>query len=107
MFKPSYLVKGFPGHPLHPPMTGGAIGAYTAAVVLGCLGAVGIAEDALAKGWWLALLVGLGFGALAALTGLAEWITMTWGTPLWQLVDEPTAKAVTPGHAEKEQADEG
>jgi hypothetical protein len=34
MFKPSYLVKGFPGHPLHPPMTDGAIGAYTAAVVL-------------------------------------------------------------------------
>jgi uncharacterized membrane protein len=174
MFKPSYLVKGFPGHPLHPPMTDGAIGAYTAAVVLGCLGAVGIAEDALAKGWWLALLVGLGFGALAALTGLAEWITMTWGTPLWRtatfhmlvmviatllfvlaailgydgyqdgdirsgvlalalvgygmltlggwlggtivfvhgmrvlnLVDEPTAKAVTPGQAEKEQVEEG
>jgi uncharacterized membrane protein len=174
MFKPSYLVRGFPGHPLHPPMTDGAIGAYTAAVVLGCLGAVGIAEDALAKGWWLALLVGLGFGALAALTGLAEWITMTWGTPLWRtatfhmlvmviatllfvlaailgydgyqdsdirsgvlalalvgygmltlggwlggtivfvhgmrvlnLVDEPTAKAVTPGQAEKEQVEEG
>ena len=174
MFKPSYLVKGFPGHPLHPPMTDGAIGAYTAAVVLGCLGIVGIAEDALAKGWWLTLLVGLGFGALAALTGLAEWITMTWGTPLWRtatfhmlvmviatlffvlaaiigyggyqdseissgalvlalvgygaltlggwlggtivfvhgmrvlnLVDEPTAKAVTPGHAEEEQAEEG
>ena len=174
MFKPSYLVKGFPGHPLHPPMTDGAIGAYTAAVVLGCLGAVGIAEDALAEGWWLALLVGLGFGALAALTGLAEWITMTWGTPLWltatfhmlvmviatllfvlaailgydgyqdgdissgvlalalvgygmltlggwlggtivfvhgmrvlNLVDEPTAKAVTPGQAEKEHVEEG
>jgi uncharacterized membrane protein len=174
MFKPSYLVKGFPGHPLHPPMTDGVIGAYTAAVVLGCLGAVGIAEDALAKGWWLALLVGLGFGALAALTGLAEWITMTWGTPLWRtatfhmlvmviatllfvlaailgydgyqdgdissgvlalalvgygmltlggwlggtivfvhgmrvlnLVDEPTAKAVTPGQAEKEHVEEG
>jgi uncharacterized membrane protein len=174
MFKPSYLVKGFPGHPLHPPMTDGAIGAYTAAVVLGCLGAVGIAEDALAEGWWLALLVGLGFGALAALTGLAEWITMTWGTPLWRtatfhmlvmviatllfvlaailgydgyqdgdissgvlalalvgygmltlggwlggtivfvhgmrvlnLVDEPTAKAVTPGQAEKEHVEEG
>jgi uncharacterized membrane protein len=174
MFKASYLVKGFPGHPLHPPLTDGAIGSYTTAAVLGCLGAVGIAEDALAKGWWLALLVGLGFGALAALTGLADWITMTWGTPLWRtatfhmlvmlianllfvlaaiighgaytdgeidrgalalalvgyvaltlggwlggsivfvhgmrvlnLVDEPTSKAVTPGHAEKEQAEGG
>jgi uncharacterized membrane protein len=84
MFKPSYLVRGFPGHPLHPPMTDGAIGAYTAAVVLGCLGAVGIAEEALAQGWWIALLVGLGFGGLAATTGLVDWITITWGTPLWR-----------------------
>ena len=84
MFRPSYFVRGFPGHPPHPPMTDGAIGAYTASVVLGCLGAVGIAEDSLAKGWWLALLVGLGFGALAAFTGLIEWLTISWGTPLWR-----------------------
>jgi uncharacterized membrane protein len=84
MFKVSYFVRGFPGHPLHPPLTDGAIGAYTASVVLACLGAVGIAEDALARGWWIALLVGLGFGGLAALTGLVDWITITWGTPLWR-----------------------
>jgi uncharacterized membrane protein len=84
LFKASYLVRGFPGHPIHPPMTDGAIGAYTAAVVLGCLGSVGIAEEALAQGWWIALLVGLGFGGLAALTGLVDWITITWGTPLWR-----------------------
>jgi uncharacterized membrane protein len=84
LFRPSYLVRGFPGHPIHPPMTDGAIGSYTAAVVLGCLGAVGIAEDALAKSWWIALLVGLGFGALAALTGLVDWVTISWGTPLWR-----------------------
>jgi uncharacterized membrane protein len=84
LFRPSYLVRGFPGHPIHPPMTDGAIGSYTAAAVLGCLGAAGIAEDALAKGWWIALLVGLGFGALAALTGLVDWVTISWGTPLWR-----------------------
>jgi uncharacterized membrane protein len=82
--RPSYLVRGFPGHPIHPPLTDGAIGAYTAATVLACLGAAGIAEEALAKGWWLALLVGLGFGGLAALTGLVDWFTITWGTPLWR-----------------------
>jgi uncharacterized membrane protein len=80
----TYLLRGFPGHPLHPPMTDAAIGAYTAATVLACLGAAGVAEEALAKGWWLALLVGLGFGALAALTGLIDWVTITWGTPLWR-----------------------
>ena len=65
-------------------MTDGAIGAYTAATVLACLGAAGVAEDALAKGWWIALLVGLGFGALAALTGLVDWLSLRRGTPLWR-----------------------
>jgi uncharacterized membrane protein len=78
------LLRGFPGHPSHPPMTDAAIGAYTAATVLACLGAVGVAEEALAKGWWITLLVGLGFGALAALTGLVDWLTITRGTPLWR-----------------------
>jgi hypothetical protein len=65
-------------------MTDAAIGAYTAATVLVCLGAAGVAEAELAKGWWIALLVGLAFGALAALTGLIDWFTITWGTPLWR-----------------------
>jgi uncharacterized membrane protein len=65
-------------------MTDAAIGAYTTATVLACLGAVGVAEEALAKGWWLALLVGLGFGTLAALTGLVDWLSITRGTPLWR-----------------------
>jgi hypothetical protein len=37
MFKPSYPANGFPGHPLHPPLTDATIGAYTAATVLGIL----------------------------------------------------------------------
>jgi uncharacterized membrane protein len=78
------LLRGFPGHPSHPPMTDGAIGAYTTATVLACLGAAGVAEEALAKGWWIALLVGLGFGTLAALTGLNDWLSITRGTPLWR-----------------------
>jgi uncharacterized membrane protein len=65
-------------------MTDGAIGAYTAATVLACLGAVGVAEDALAQGWWITLLVGLGFGVLAAGTGLVDWLTISRGTPLWR-----------------------
>jgi uncharacterized membrane protein len=78
------LVRGLPGHPSHPPMTDAAIGAYTAATVLACLSVAGVAEDALAKGWWIVLLVGLGFGALAAVTGLADWLSITRGTPLWR-----------------------
>jgi uncharacterized membrane protein len=83
MFKPSYLVKGFPGHPLHPPLTDATIGAYTAATVLGILAYAGVSEENLTKAWWLALLVGLGSTALTASTGLADWLTITWRTPLW------------------------
>jgi uncharacterized membrane protein len=83
MFKLSYLVKGFPGHPLHPPLTDAKIGAYTAATVLGVLAYVGVSKENLTKAWWLALLVGLGSTALTALTGLADWLGITWRTPLW------------------------
>jgi uncharacterized membrane protein len=78
------LLKGLPGHPLHPPMTDGAIGAYTAATVLAAVGAAGVAEAELAKGWWLTLIIALGFGALAAMTGLVDWLSITRGTPLWR-----------------------
>jgi hypothetical protein len=57
--KRSYLVKGFPGHPLYRPLTDATIGAYTAATALGVLGALGVSERNLATGWWLALIVGL------------------------------------------------
>jgi uncharacterized membrane protein len=63
-------------------MTDAAIGAYTAATVLAVLAAFGVAEDALSKAWWVTLLVGLAFGALAALTGLLDWLAITPGTPL-------------------------
>jgi uncharacterized membrane protein len=82
--KLSYLVRGFPGHPLHPPMTDAAIGAYTAATVLAVLGAAGVAEEELAKGWWITLIVALAFGALSAVTGLADWLSISRGTPLWR-----------------------
>ena len=35
-FKPSYLVKGLPGHPLHPPFTDATVGIYTFATVSRC-----------------------------------------------------------------------
>jgi uncharacterized membrane protein len=65
-------------------MTDGAIGAFTAATVLVAAGAAGVAEPELAKGWWLTLIIALGFGALAAVTGLVDWLSITRGTPLWR-----------------------
>jgi uncharacterized membrane protein len=76
------LLRGTAGHPSHPPMTDAAIGAYTAATILAILAAAGVAEEALAKGWWVTLLIGLAFGMLAALTGLLDWLKIEPGTPL-------------------------
>jgi uncharacterized membrane protein len=79
-----YLVKGLPGHPLHPPLTDATIGVYTGATVLGVLSALGVSEPNTATAWWLVLLIGLVVTGPTALTGLIDWLSITWGTPLWR-----------------------
>lgn len=83
-FKPSYLVKGLPGHPLHPPLTDATIGIYTFATVAAVLSVLGVADHALAQAWWLALVVGLASSVLTAGTGLVDWLSITWGSELWK-----------------------
>jgi uncharacterized membrane protein len=78
---PSALIHGPAGHPLHPPLTGVAIGGYTTATVLAVLGALDVSQDAMAKGAWLALLVGLAGASLAALTGLADLLRLPRPSP--------------------------
>jgi uncharacterized membrane protein len=83
-FKPSYLVRGLPGHPLHPPLTDATIGIYTFATVAAILSKLGLADHPFAQAWWLALIIGLITTVLTALTGLADWLTLTWGSELWK-----------------------
>lgn len=82
--KLEYLYRGFPGHPLHPPLTDAAIGAYTFATVAAVLSALEIVAEEAAQAWALALLVGLIVGAAAAVTGFADWLRIERGTPLWR-----------------------
>src|ERR671927_343912 len=93
--KLSYLIRGLPGHPLHPPLTDATIGAYTASAVMGFASIVGIAEKAAASGWWLALVVGLIFTVPTALAGLADWLTIEWGSPLWRTATSHMIAMVT------------
>ena len=81
--KLSYLWKGLPGHPLHPPLTDATIGAYTAATVMAIASVVGVANNAAAHGWWLALVIGLISTGLTATTGFLDWLTIEWGSNLW------------------------
>ena len=82
--KLSYLWQGVPGHPLHPPLTDATIGVYTLATIAAIASKIGIADHSFAQAWWLALIVGLGVTVLTALTGLADWLTITWGSELWK-----------------------
>jgi uncharacterized membrane protein len=82
--KPSYAIRGLPGHPLHPPLTDVAIGAYTASTLLAVLHVFGISEANTATAWWLTLVIAQVFAGLAAITGFADWLQLDWGTPIWR-----------------------
>jgi uncharacterized membrane protein len=79
-----YLIQGLPGHPLHPPLTDATIGTYTFATAAALADVVGLSDHAATQGWWLALVFGLITTALTALTGLADWLTIEWGSELWK-----------------------
>src|SRR5919202_6981342 len=89
------LVRGLPGHPIHPPLTDATIGAYTVALALALADVTGAVEKNGARGWWLALIVGLIVSAPTAVTGFADWISITWGTPLWRTATAHMISMVT------------
>jgi uncharacterized membrane protein len=82
--KLSYLWRGLPGHPIHPPLTDATIGTYTFATVAGLAEVTGITESSGAYGWWIALIFGLIVTVATATTGLIDWLSITRGTELWK-----------------------
>jgi len=82
--KLSYLFKGLPGHPLHPPLTDVTIGTYTFATIAAILDVTSLVERNAAYAWWIALVVGLCSTALTATTGFIDWIEIEWGSELWK-----------------------
>jgi uncharacterized membrane protein len=85
-------LRGFPGHPSHPPLTDATIGAYTFATVAAILSKLGVAEHGFAQAWWLALVVGAISSVLTVATGFLDWLQISRGTPLWRTA---TLHAVT------------
>jgi uncharacterized membrane protein len=82
--KLGYLIHGFPGHPLHPPFTDATIGTYTLATIAALSDVLAITNNVGAQAWWFALLAGLILTVPTSLTGLADWLQITRGTPLWR-----------------------
>jgi uncharacterized membrane protein len=93
--KLSYLWHGLPGHPIHPPLTDATIGTYTFATAAGFAEVTGITKNAGAIGWWIALIFGLILTVPTALTGLADWLTMEWGSELWKTASTHLLAMVT------------
>jgi hypothetical protein len=48
------------------------------------LSALGVSEGNMATAWWLALVLGLIVTGPTALSGLIDWLGITWGSPLWR-----------------------
>ncbi|MBW8742390.1 MAG: DUF2231 domain-containing protein [Gaiellaceae bacterium] len=80
--KLSYLWRGLPGHPIHPPLTDATIGAYTFATVAALIQVIGITSHSGAYAWWLALVAGAIFSTVTVTTGFLDWLTIESGTPL-------------------------
>jgi uncharacterized membrane protein len=78
------LLHGFDGHPIHPPLTDATIGTYTLATLAALTDVFGITNNVGAQAWYFALLAGLILTVPTALTGFADWLVITRGTPLWR-----------------------
>ncbi|HLJ02394.1 MAG TPA: DUF2231 domain-containing protein [Solirubrobacteraceae bacterium] len=91
----SKLIRGLPGHPLHPPLTDATIGMYVLAGGLAIIGAAGGIEPTAAKAMWLALIGGLIVSVPTALTGLADWLLIEWGSPRWRTATAHLAAMVS------------
>ena len=64
------------------PLTSPA-GSGNFATIAGFVEVVGITDRNGAIGWWLGLVFGLITTVPTALAGLADWLTLTWGSELW------------------------
>src|ERR1044072_6336286 len=78
------LLHGLPGHPAHPPLTDATIGMFVLAGGLSLLGKLDVAPGKLGPAAWLALIGGLIVAAPTAITGLADWLQIEWGSALWR-----------------------
>lgn len=78
----SVVLHGPAGHPLHPPLTDLVLGALSLGTIAAVLGAVGIAEEALADAAFVAVCAGLLAAVPTAIAGFLDYLTIPRGTPL-------------------------
>lgn len=80
------VLRGFPGHPAHPPLTDATIGAFTIGTLLVLLSWIGVWEAEAVQGGYLALIVGLVFSVPTIVTGFVDYLDIPRGVPRWRTV---------------------
>ena len=93
--KLSVLWRGLPGHPLHPPLTDLTIGAYTLATAMALLSRLGVSEENTRPSGGSRLVAGLVVTLPTAFTGVADWLEIQRGTPLWRTATAHLTAMVT------------
>jgi uncharacterized membrane protein len=79
------LIRGFPGKPLHPPLTDASIGSYTLGVVALAAGKAGLETTEMSHAALIGISLGLVLAAPTAITGLADWLYLPRDTPARQI----------------------
>lgn len=74
-------LRGFPGHPIHPPLTDVTVGALTVGSLATIVGSLGVRVELLAPTAYVALLCGLLAAVPTAVTGLADLLELPAGSP--------------------------
>lgn len=78
------LLRGFPGHPAHPPVTDATIGAFTLGTILVLASWLGLAEQETVTGGVLAMALGLVLAVPTIITGVLDYLDIPRGTPRWR-----------------------
>jgi uncharacterized membrane protein len=78
------LLRGFRGHPLHPPLTDATVGTFTVGTVLVLASWLGIAEDETVAGGLLALAFGLILTVPTVAAGFVDYLDIPRGTARWR-----------------------
>jgi uncharacterized membrane protein len=79
------LLRGFPGHPSHPPFTDATIGALTLGTLLVTLSWLGISERETVDGGLLAIVVGLLLSLPTIVTGFVDYLDIPRGIERWRV----------------------
>jgi uncharacterized membrane protein len=78
------LLRGFPGHPSHPPLTDATIGAFTIGTVLTVVSWIGVYETEAVHAGMLALVTGLLLAIPTIVTGFVDYLDIPRGVPRWR-----------------------